>query len=199
VIEDLITNDARHLEALLGSDRIYNHVAMDANEMLGVEDTVLVLQRDILSANCSEQRLTRTFQRGTGCIERVQRVMVGCGDARRDAGGKKSSKYLTGRIDNLRCKVLVLIPDHLAEGVLNCRIVAVDKVAVHELHRHTRLACCVRQSGTSHMLAQTTRNLRDHSPTARLPTMATFLCLGAGMLLLAFGGGRVDAERLASV
>jgi hypothetical protein len=29
--------------------------------------------------------------------------------------------------------------------------------------------------------------------------MAIFLCLGAGMLLLAFWGGRADAVRLASV
>jgi hypothetical protein len=67
-------------------------------------------------------------------------------------GEKKSSKYLTGRVYNLGRKLLVLVPDHLAEGVLNGRVVAVDKVAVDELHRQTRLACIVGQSGTSHML-----------------------------------------------
>ena len=34
VIQDLIANDARHLEALLGSDRVDNHVAMNANKVL---------------------------------------------------------------------------------------------------------------------------------------------------------------------
>jgi hypothetical protein len=71
VIEDLITNDARHLEALLGSNRVYNHVAMDANEMLGVEDTVLVLRRDISSANSSRRLKVWMSQL-------VQRALSGC-------------------------------------------------------------------------------------------------------------------------
>jgi hypothetical protein len=49
-------------------------------------------------------------------------------------GQKKSSQYLTGRVYNLGCKLLVIVPNHLAEGVLNGRVVAVDKVAVDELH-----------------------------------------------------------------
>jgi hypothetical protein len=128
-------------------------------------------------------------------------VWVGHGDGGRDAGRKKSSKYLACSIDNLRRKVLVLITNHLAKGILNRRIIAVDKVAIDELHRQTRLACAVCQSGTSHMLqtAQAAALGRKHSPTALLPTMAIFLCLGAGILLLAFWGGRVEAERLASV
>jgi hypothetical protein len=40
VIQDLIANDARHLEALLGSDRVDNHVAMNANKVLRVEYTI---------------------------------------------------------------------------------------------------------------------------------------------------------------
>jgi hypothetical protein len=67
-------------------------------------------------------------------------------------GRKKSSKYLTSGIDNLRRKVLVLISNHLAKCVLNSRIVAIDKVAIDELHRQTGFACAVCQSGTSHML-----------------------------------------------
>lgn len=43
VIQDLIPNNAHHLEALLAADRIHNHVAMNANKVLGVEDAVLVL------------------------------------------------------------------------------------------------------------------------------------------------------------
>lgn len=67
-------------------------------------------------------------------------------------GEKEILKYLASSIDNLRCKVLVLVTNHLAERVLNSWIVAVDKVAVDELHRQTRLACAVCQLGTSHML-----------------------------------------------
>jgi hypothetical protein len=37
-----------------------------------------------------------------------------------------------------------------------------------------------------------------NSPTALLPTMATFLCFGAGGILLSpFGEGREEADRLA--
>lgn len=36
---------------------------------------------------------------------------------------------------------MILPLDHLAESVLDGRVVAVDKVTVDELHRHTRLAC----------------------------------------------------------
>jgi len=48
--------------------------------------------------------------------------------------------------------------------------------------------------------AQAEARTRRDIPTALLPTIATFLCFGAaGILLLAFWGGRVEAERLASV
>ena len=64
----------------------------------------------------------------------------GSGD---DCGeGKKSHvQYLSSRVDNLCCKLLVLIANHLAKSIFNGGIVAVDKVAVDELHRQTRLAC----------------------------------------------------------
>lgn len=113
-------------------------------------------------------------------------------------------KYLARRVDNLSRKVLILIPDDLAERVFNSRIVAVHKVPVDKLHRQTRLACAACQRGTSHMLRTTLARAQcapwhRNSPTALLPTMAIFLCLGAGIVLLAFGGGRAVAERDASV
>jgi hypothetical protein len=104
-------------------------------------------------------------------------------------------KYLAGGIDDLGRKVLVLISNHLAERVLDGGIVAVDKVAIDKLHRQTRLACAPCQCGTSHMLSS--ECVGHDLPTALLPTMAIFLCLGAGMLVLAFWGGRMVAERLA--
>lgn len=44
VVEDFISNNANHLEGLLGGDRVYQHVAMNADEVLRVEYTVLILQ-----------------------------------------------------------------------------------------------------------------------------------------------------------
>ena len=45
VVEDLVADDAGHFEALLGSDRVDYHVAMDADEELRVEDAVFILRR----------------------------------------------------------------------------------------------------------------------------------------------------------
>jgi hypothetical protein len=49
VVEDLVTDDTRHFEALLAGDRVDYHVAMDADEVLRVKDTILILERRILS------------------------------------------------------------------------------------------------------------------------------------------------------
>ena len=108
--------------------------------------------------------------------------------------------YLASRIDDLSRIVLVLVLDHLAESILDGRVVAVDKVPVDELHRQTRLACApARQYVVCWYLhVKPARASGNHVPTALLPTMATFLCLGGGaILLLGLGGGREEAERLA--
>jgi hypothetical protein len=76
-------------------------------------------------------------------------------------------------------------------------------VAVDELDRQTRLACVARPS----VAARHVKGEEDgqalargcHSPTALLPTMAIFLCLGAGILLLGVWEVLAEAERLASV
>lgn len=43
MVQDLISDDAHHLEALLAADRVDDHVAVDTNEVLGVEDAVFIL------------------------------------------------------------------------------------------------------------------------------------------------------------
>lgn len=43
VIQNLVPNDAHHLETLLAAHRVDNHVAMDADEVFRVENAVLVL------------------------------------------------------------------------------------------------------------------------------------------------------------
>ena len=44
-IDDLVVHDLHHVERLLGRDGVHEHVAVDADGMLGVEDRVLVLYR----------------------------------------------------------------------------------------------------------------------------------------------------------
>ena len=55
MIEDLIPQDADHLEGLPGSDGVDEHVAMDADKVLGVEDAVFVLSSRVRWADrCSK-------------------------------------------------------------------------------------------------------------------------------------------------
>lgn len=51
--------------------------------------------------------------------------------------------HLAGGIDDLRGELLALVLDDLAEGVFNCRVVALDKVAVDKLDCKRGLACVV--------------------------------------------------------
>ena len=44
MVEDLVAQDADHVKGLLGSDRVNEHVAMNADEMFGVEDAVFILE-----------------------------------------------------------------------------------------------------------------------------------------------------------
>jgi hypothetical protein len=43
VVQNLVPDDAHHLKALLAADRVDDHVAVDADKVLRVEDAVLVL------------------------------------------------------------------------------------------------------------------------------------------------------------
>lgn len=56
-------------------------------------------------------------------------------DSNKMLGVQDAVLVLSGRIDNLSQVVLSLKPDILAEGVLDGRVVAVDKVAVHKPDR----------------------------------------------------------------
>jgi hypothetical protein len=79
VVQDLVPDDLHHLKRLQRRHAVDEHVAVDADEVLRVEDAVLVL---------------------------------------------------AGRVDNLGRKLLPLVADLLAEGVLDGRVVALDKVPV---------------------------------------------------------------------
>lgn len=43
MVEDLVPDDACHFKGLLGCDAVDNHVAMDADKVLRVENAVFIL------------------------------------------------------------------------------------------------------------------------------------------------------------
>lgn len=67
VIEDFVAQDTNHLKRLSRGDGVDEHVAMDADEMLGIQDAVFVLERD--------GRVRRSM---AGC-SRPQQAVLGCG------------------------------------------------------------------------------------------------------------------------
>lgn len=90
MVEDLVTDDGYHLKGLSGGDRVDDHVAMDADEMLRVEDAVFIL---------------------------------------------------ASRVDDLGHVVLALVLDGAVEGVLDRRVVVLDKGALDEADGQRRFAC----------------------------------------------------------
>ena len=44
MIQDLVSDEADHLERLSRSDRVYKHIAMNTDEMLRVQDAILILR-----------------------------------------------------------------------------------------------------------------------------------------------------------
>lgn len=61
MVQNLVPDDAHHLEALLASHRIDQHVAMDPNEVFGVEYAVLIL-------NSKVRRIRRHIDAGRGAL-----------------------------------------------------------------------------------------------------------------------------------
>lgn len=53
MVQDLIANDARHLKALFVGNRVDNHVAMNADKVLGVENAVFILEGGTRVSGCS--------------------------------------------------------------------------------------------------------------------------------------------------
>lgn len=53
VVENLVANDADHLEGLPRGDRVDEDVAMYANDVLGVENTVFILDSQSATAAVS--------------------------------------------------------------------------------------------------------------------------------------------------
>lgn len=149
VVENLVSNDAGHLERLLGRDRVNDHIAMDADEVLRVQNAVLILQKVrgeasqplFLRISCSHT--VASSAGGFSCLLNPQpcRSMVPppptC---------PRNVTYLAGGIDDFGSIVLALVADDLAERIFDGRVVALDKVAVYELHGERRFTCASKQS-----------------------------------------------------
>lgn len=118
---------------------------------------------------------------------------------------------MSSGIDDFRRKILALIPDGFAERILDCWVVAVDKVAVDKLNSKGGLAYNPQVSmlrvagkdkgegidiamGVEQDLGQgsayatkpisnsnATAGRSEDLPTERLPTMAIFLFFGVGI------------------
>lgn len=112
MIQDLVAQDADDVEGLPGSNGVDKHVAMDADEVLGVQNAIFVLER---RASQADDR-------------RLQQAILGWVDP-------WLSAYLTRGVDYFRGEVLAFISDDTTEGIFDCRIIAFNKVPVHELHR----------------------------------------------------------------
>jgi len=45
VVQDLVADDLNHLKGLSGSNRVDQNIAMDTDEVLGIQDRVLILRK----------------------------------------------------------------------------------------------------------------------------------------------------------
>lgn len=124
MIQDLLPDDADHFEGLLRGDRVDDHVAVDTDEVFGVEDGVFVL-------------------------EFVVRVCVGMTYCPRSASLTKCAQifvvtHLTCCVYDFCCEILALVADDFGEGVLDRWVVALHKVAVDIANREGGFACARR-------------------------------------------------------
>ena len=105
MVQNLVPDDSNHLKGLPRSHRVHQHVAMNANEVFGVQDAILVLS---VPAGWS----------GRPCLHEAILGMP---------------TYLPCRVDYLSSVVLAFVFDYFTERILDRGVVAFDEVAVHEL------------------------------------------------------------------
>lgn len=105
MVQDLVSDDAHHLEALLAADGVDNHVAMDANKVLGVENAVLVLASSVdhlygeVMVAVADDFAESIFD---GRVVRVDKVAVDILDCERGfawKGGGLSEEVCFGEVD----------------------------------------------------------------------------------------------------
>lgn len=91
--------------------------------------------------------------------------------------GAVGRTHLAGGVDDLGGELLAFVFDDLAEGVLNCRVVAFDKVAVDKLHRKRGLACAVASVLQSQLQAcDSDRPARQRTATGAVASEPAGMC-----------------------
>lgn len=118
VVEDLVTENANHVERLLGGDRVDQNIAVNANKVFRVQNAVFILVIIMLTLAAYSSSF---LSKGLCCC--------------------MTSSYLTSSVDDLGSIILSLIFDNLAERVFDGGVVAFDKVAVDELDCYGGFAC----------------------------------------------------------
>jgi len=113
VIQNLISDNLNHLKRLRGSNRVNQHIPMNANEVLRVQNRIFIL-RPISPNPHQDIKYHVISPRG---------------------GKRRISAHLPSGINDLSGVVLTLKLDNFAEGVLDRGGVALYKVPVYELHR----------------------------------------------------------------
>lgn len=105
MVQNLVTDDSNHFKRLSRRDRVHDDVAMNSNKVLRIQNTVFVLSRQ-------EMRLTKLgLARGT------------------------TWTYLASSVHNLGGIVLTVVFDDPAKGVLDCGVIAFDKVMFDKADR----------------------------------------------------------------
>lgn len=100
---------------------------MNTNKMLGIQDAVFVLEPSLYAMSGQWPGIAAAGRFG----------MYKCNPPRVSI---LLSAYLTRGVDYFGREVLPAIFDHFAERVLNGRVVAIDKMPLHESHCQRRFA-----------------------------------------------------------
>jgi len=119
VVEDLVAEDANHVEGLLGGDGVDQNITVNANEVFRIQDTVFILVVVMLILATDFFHLTRF------CVA---------------APPSLQSSYLTSGVNNLSSIILPLVFHNLAERVFDGGVVAFDEMTVDELDSEGGLA-----------------------------------------------------------
>lgn len=121
MVEYLIAQNPNHFKGLLRCHRVDEHVAMDTNEVLGVQDAVFILKhRPAWGLSVSQVRAGRSLY---------------CTKPRWGGGGRFNNKYLPSRVDYFGRKFLAPVFNHTTEGILDGRVITLHEMALDELYR----------------------------------------------------------------
>ena len=159
MIEDFVSDNRDHLETLSVGHAVHKHIPMQANEL------VLL---GWMSKLCTH------FRRLT-CFE-LSKLYSSCAFDQSWVRHVFALSYLTSGVNDLREVALTIVLDLSTERILDCRIIALDKVSFDKLDCQRRLAC-----GLIEYCGQARARVQG-VPTDLEPRMAIFRCLTDGAI-----------------